>query len=32
MNVNEEGKYYASMVCRFLTEYKGKDHQGFCRN
>ena len=32
MNVNEEGKYYASMVRKFRTEYKGKDLPGFCRN
>lgn len=29
MNVNEEGKYYASMACKFRTEYKENDHQGF---
>ena len=32
MNINEEGKYYASMVRKFRTEYKGKDLQGFCRD
>ena len=32
MNVNEEGKYYASMVRKFRTEYKGKDLTGFCRD
>ena len=25
MNINEEGKYYASMVCKFRTEYKSKN-------
>ena len=24
MNINEEGKYYASMVRKFRTEYKSK--------
>ena len=24
MNINEEGKYYASMVRKFRTEYKNK--------
>lgn len=32
MNVNEEGNYYASMVRKFRTEYKGKDLTGFCRD
>ena len=32
MNINEEGKYYASMVRKFRTEYNSKDLQGFCRN
>ena len=30
MNINEEGKYYASMVRKFRTEYKSKNLQGFC--
>ena len=25
MNINEEGKYYASMVRKFRTEYKSKN-------
>lgn len=29
MNINEEGKYYASMVCKFRTEYKSKNLHGF---
>ena len=28
MNINEDGKHYASMARKFLTEYKGKFHQG----
>ena len=32
MNINEEGKYYASMVRKFRTEYKSKNLQGFCRD
>ena len=32
MNINEEGKYYASMVRKFRTEYKSKDLHGFCRD
>ena len=32
MNINEEGKYYASMVRKFRTEYNSKDLQGFCRD
>ena len=31
MNINEEGKYYASMVRKFLTEYKSKNLHGFCK-
>ena len=31
MNINEEGKYYASMVRKFRTEYKSKDLHGFCK-
>ncbi len=30
MNINEEGKYYASMVRKFRTEYKSKNLHGFC--
>ena len=29
MNINEEGKYYASMVRKFRTEYKSKNLHGF---
>lgn len=25
MNINEEGKYYASMVRKFRTEYRSKN-------
>jgi len=25
MNINEEGKYYASIVRKFRTEYKSKN-------
>ena len=32
MNINEEGKYYASMVRKFRTVYKSKNLQGFCRD
>ena len=32
MNINEQGKYYASMVRKFRTEYKSKNLQGFCRD
>lgn len=32
MNINEEGKYYVSMVRKFRTEYKSKNLQGFCRD
>ena len=28
MNINEEGKYYASMVRKFRTEYKSKNFMG----
>lgn len=31
MNINEEGKYYASMVRKFRTEYKSKNLHGFCK-
>ena len=31
MNINEEGKYYASMVRKFRTEYKSKSLHGFCK-
>ena len=31
MNLNEEGKYYASMVRKFRTEYKSKNLHGFCK-
>ena len=31
MNINEEGKYYASMVRKFRTEYKSKALHGFCK-
>ena len=31
MNINEEGKYYASMVRKFRTEYKSKYLCGFCK-
>lgn len=29
MNINEVGKYYASMVRKFRTEYKSKNLHGF---
>ena len=29
MNINEEDKYYASMVRKFRTEYKSKILHGF---
>ena len=32
MNVNEEGKYYASMVRKFRTEYKSKNLHVFCKD
>ena len=32
MNIKEEGKYYASMVRKYRTEYKSKNLQGFCRD
>lgn len=32
MNINEEGKYYASMVRTFRTEYKSKNLHGFCKD
>lgn len=31
MNINEGGKYYASMVRKFRTEYKSKYLHGFCK-
>lgn len=31
MNINEEGKYYASMVRKFRTEYNSKNLHGFCK-
>ena len=31
MNINEEGKYYASMVRKFRIEYKSKNLHGFCK-
>ena len=31
MNINEEGKYYASMARKFRTEYKSKYLCGFCK-
>ena len=31
MNINEEGKYYASMVHKFRTEYNSKNLRGFCK-
>lgn len=31
MNINEEGKYYASMVHKFRTEYKSKNLHGFSK-
>ena len=31
MNINEEGKNYASMVRKFRTEYKSKNLHGFCK-
>jgi len=30
MNINEEGKYYASTVRKFRTEYNSKNLHGFC--
>ncbi len=32
MNINEEGKYYASMVRKYRSEYGGKNLTGFCRD
>lgn len=32
MNINEEGKYYASMVRKFRTEYKSKNLHVFCKD
>ena len=32
MNIKEEGKYYASMVRKYRTEYKINNLQGFCRD
>ena len=31
MNINEEGKYYASMDRKFRTEYNSKNLHGFCK-
>ena len=31
MNITEEGKFYASMVCKFRTEYKSKNLHGLCK-
>ena len=31
MNINEEGKFYASMVRKFRTEHKSKNLHGFCK-
>ena len=31
MNINEEGKYYASTVRKFRTEYKSKNLHGFSK-
>lgn len=31
MNINEEGKYYVSMVRKFRTEYKSKNLHGFSK-
>ena len=31
MNINEEGKYYASMVRKFRTEYNSKNLHRFCK-
>ena len=31
MNINEDGKYYASMVRKFRTEYNSKNLRGFCK-
>ena len=31
MNINEEGKYYASMVRKFRIEYNSKNLRGFCK-
>lgn len=31
MNINEEGKYYASMVRKYRSEYGGRDLTRFCR-
>ena len=32
MNIKEEGKYYASLVRKYRTEYKSKNLQGLCRD
>ena len=32
MNINEEGKYDASMVRKFRTEYKIKNFMGSVKN
>ena len=31
MNINEEGKYYASMVRKFRNEYNSKNLHRFCK-
>jgi len=31
MNTKEEGKYYATMVRKFRTDYKSKNLYGFCK-
>ena len=31
MNINEEGKYYASMIRKFRTEYMSKNLHGFSK-
>lgn len=32
MNINEEGKYYASMVRKFRTEYRASTFMGSVKN
>ena len=32
MNINEEGKYDASMIRKFRTEYKSKTFMGSVKN
>ena len=31
MIINEEGKYYVSLVRKFRAEYKSKNLHGFCK-